>query len=435
MKKTEICSLIINSIREFIFSPDRLEAHRNPRFFIRKRKLSMLNVILFLLHAGKGALETSISSVRNLLSDITAFPKKISKQAISHARQGISFALFLELFKMSTDLFYSHIECRKDWHGYHLFAIDGSKIELPNSRSNFDHFGEMFEHHSPERKYTQALASVVYDVLDDFIIHATFSRFLASERSEAIKHMKELEELGIYEDSVIIFDRGYYSETLFRYCVKHGHTCLMRLKESYCISKKAALAGKGGTYEYIDILKGDPSEGTEDVKIRVIAVTLDTGETEYLATNLFDEKITTEMFRDLYFMRWPVESKYFELKNILHLEEFSGATPNSVMQEFYITLLYSNLASLIKADADIEIQSRCSSANKYRYQSNRTFIIGQFRIHLLEMISGFRELDYLLDIFEDACSTRSQIKEGRKFKRNMKKIKKRNHFKNRKSAF
>lgn len=435
MKKTEICSLIINSIKEFIFSPDILEAYRAPKFFVRKRKLSMLNVILFLLHAGKGALETSITSVRDLLCDITDFPKTISKQAISHARQGICFSLFYELFNMSTDLFYSHLEHRKDWYGYHLFAIDGSKIELPNSKSNFDHFGEMFEHHNPERKFTQALASIVYDVLDDFIIHATFSRFLASERSEAVKHMMELEELGIYEDSVIIFDRGYYSETLFRYCVKHGHLCLMRLKQNYCISRKVASAGKGGAYEHIDVLKGDPTEGTEDIKIRVIAVKLSTGEIEYLATNLFDEKITTEMFRELYFKRWPVETKYFELKNILHLEEFSGATPNSAMQEFYITLLYSNLASMIKADADAEIQSRCRSTNKYRYQANRTFIIGQFRMHLLEMISGFRELDYLLVIFEDACHTRSQIKEGRKFKRDMRKLKNRKHFRNRKLAF
>ena len=105
------------------------------------------------------------------------------------------------------------------------------------------------------------------------------------------------------------------------------------------------------------------------------------------------------------------------------------------MQEFYITLLYSNLASMIKADADAEIQSRCRSTNKYRYQANRTFIIGQFRMHLLEMISGFRELDYLLVIFEDACHTRSQIKEGRKFKRDMRKLKNRKHFRNRKLAF
>ena len=40
------------------------------------------------------------------------------------------------------------------------------------------------------------------------------------------------------------------------------------------------------------------------------------------------------MFRELYFYRWPVETKYKELKSRLAIEEFSGATTTSVLQEF-----------------------------------------------------------------------------------------------------
>ena len=98
----------------------------------------------------------------------------------------------------------------------------------------------MFGYPDPSRRFTMELASVVYDVLDDYIIHASFHHYLASERSAAIEHLKSLETLNIYENSVVIFDRGYYSEKLFRYCVEHGHTCLMRLKENYNISKKCS---------------------------------------------------------------------------------------------------------------------------------------------------------------------------------------------------
>jgi len=49
-----------------------------------------------------------------------------------------------------------------------------------------------------------------------------------------------------------------------------------------------------------------------------------------------------------YFYRWPVETKYKELKSRLAIEEFSGATTTSVLQEFYINVLLSNLSSLIK---------------------------------------------------------------------------------------
>ena len=70
----------------------------------------------------------------------------------------------------------------------------------------------------------------VYDVLDDYIVHASFQRYLASERSAALEHLHNLEDLNIYQNSVVIFDRGYYSEDMFRYCVEHQHLCLMRLK-------------------------------------------------------------------------------------------------------------------------------------------------------------------------------------------------------------
>ena len=37
------------------------------------------------------------------------------------------------------------------------------------------------------------------------------------------------------------------------------------------------------------------------------------------------------------------------------MKEFSGATPVSVEQEFYINMLYSNLCAIVKNDADEKI--------------------------------------------------------------------------------
>ena len=98
----------------------------------------------------------------------------ISKQALSKARQFINPALFKELYYLSVDLFYKQLPSRKLWNGYHLFAIDGSKIEFPNSKSNFKFFGEMIGYPDPSRRFTMGLGSIVYDVLDDYIVHASF---------------------------------------------------------------------------------------------------------------------------------------------------------------------------------------------------------------------------------------------------------------------
>lgn len=285
----------------------------------------------------------------------------------------------------------------------------------------------MFGYPDPSRRFTMGLASMVYDVLDDYIVHASFHRYLASERAAAIQHLNILEELDIYKNSVVIFDRGYYSEDLFRHCVQNGHTCLMRLKDKINLSKKC----KGDS---IQILPGNVKCNTSDIKVRVIEVTLDDGSKEYLATNLFDTSITQEMFRELYFFRWPVELKYKELKSRLNIEEFNGATTISIFQEFYINMLLSNIASLIKNEADLAIESISKTSNKYRYQANRTFIIGKILKLLPKIICNMLSLDYIDVLYKEALRNKSQIIPGRKYKRKRNIAMGRTHFRNKKST-
>ena len=426
MNRIDICKNIIQSIKEYITTPGKLEPHRAKNHFVRKRKLSLFQVIMYLLYTSKASMFQNLSRIREDLGNLD-FPD-ISKQALSKARQFINPALFKELYYLSVDLFYKQLPSRKLWNGYHLFVIDGSKIELPNSKSNFEFFGEMFGYPDPNRRFTMGLGSIVYDVLDDYIVHASFQRYLASERSAALEHLHNLEDLNIYQNSVVIFDRGYYSEDMFRYCVEHQHLCLMRLKQNYNIAKKCS-------GDIITVLPGNEKDRTEDTKIRVIEVILNDGTKEYLATNLFDSHISQQMFRELYFYRWPVETKYKELKSRLAIEEFSGATTTSVLQEFYINVLLSNLSSLIKNQVDEEIQITAKSTNKYRYQANRAFIIGRIKTIVPKILCNLFNLSAIDRLYKESLRCRSQIMPGRTFRRKKNKAIGRTHFNNKKVAF
>ena len=421
MNRIDICKNIIQSIKEYITTPGKLEPHRAKNHFVRKRKLSLFQVIMYLLYTSKASMLQNLSRIREDLGNLD-FPD-ISKQALSKARQFINPALFKELYYLSVDLFYKQLPSRKFWNGYHLFAIDGSKIELPNSKSNFEFFGEMFGYPDPNRRFTMGLGSIVYDVLDDYIVHASFQRYLASERSAALEHLHNLEDLNIYQNSVVIFDRGYYSEDMFRYCVEHQHLCLMRLKQNYNIAKKCS-------GDIITVLPGNEKDRTEDTKIRVIEVILNDGTKEYLATNLFDSHISQQMFRELYFYRWPVETKYKELKSRLAIEEFSGATTTSVLQEFYINVLLSNLSSLIKNQVDEEIQITAKSTNKYRYQANRAFIIGRIKTIVPKILCNLFDLSVIDRLYKESLRCRSQIMPERTFRRKKNKAIGRTHFNN-----
>lgn len=426
MNRIDICKNIIQSIKEYITTPGKLEPHRAKNHFVRKRKFSLFQVIMYLLYTSKASMFQNLSRIREDLGNLD-FPD-ISKQALSKARQFINPALFKELYYLSVDLFYKQLPSRKLWNGYHLFAIDGSKIELPNSKSNFEFFGEMFGYPDPNRRFTMGLGSIVYDVLDDYIVHASFQRYLASERSAALEHLHNLEDLNIYQNSVVIFDRGYYSEDMFRYCVEHQHLCLMRLKQNYNIAKKCS-------GDIITVLPGNEKDRTEDTKIRVIEVILNDGTKEYLATNLFDSHISQQMFRELYFYRWPVETKYKELKSRLAIEEFSGATTTSVLQEFYINVLLSNLSSLIKNQVDEEIQITAKSTNKYRYQANRAFIIGRIKTIVPKILCNLFDLSVIDRLYKESLRCRSQIMPERTFRRKKNKAIGRTHFNNKKVAF
>ena len=225
MNRTNICKNIVQSIKDYITDQAKLEPHRVEKHFVRRRKLSLLQVIIYLFFSSKASMFQNLSQIRKGLGTLS-FPD-VSKQALSKARQFINPSLFKELYYLSVeyygaaggskspgiiisvDLFYSQIPSRKLWQGYHLFAVDGSRIELSNSKSTFDFFGEMSSHPNPNRRYTMGLASIIYDVLDDYILHASIHKFLSSERAAALEHLKVLEDMGLYNNSIIIFDRGY----------------------------------------------------------------------------------------------------------------------------------------------------------------------------------------------------------------------------------
>ena len=63
-------------------------------------------------------------------------------------------------------------------------------------------------------------------------------------------------------------------------------------------------------------------ENAEPLIVRVVRFRLPDGQYEYLVTNLLDRSYKVEMFRELYFMRWPVETKYKQIKSRFQLEFF-----------------------------------------------------------------------------------------------------------------
>lgn len=153
---------------------------------------------MYLLYSTKQAIHQNISRVIDLES--LDFPD-VSKQAVSRARQGIKPSLFQELFDITVDMFTQSSVSLKLWRGKErVFAIDGSKIQVPNSSSNFEKFGEMFSKLNPDKHWSMALASVIYDVTNDYICHG-LSISVSEELLENVtKQQNRQDSSGISQD-------------------------------------------------------------------------------------------------------------------------------------------------------------------------------------------------------------------------------------------
>ena len=72
---------------------------------------------------------------------------------------------------------------------------------------------------------------------------------------------------------------------------------------------------------------------------------------------------------------------------------------------------------------------------KYRYQANRSFIIGQLKYRFARYIGSQIDINTFEDLISLAYKNRSQIQPGRSFKRKKNKAIGRTHFRNKKVAF
>ena len=64
MNRIDICKNIIQSIKEYITNPEKLEPHRAKNHFVRKRKLSLFQVIMYLLYTSKASMFQNLSRIR-----------------------------------------------------------------------------------------------------------------------------------------------------------------------------------------------------------------------------------------------------------------------------------------------------------------------------------------------------------------------------------
>lgn len=293
--------------------------------------------------------------------------KPITKQAFSKSRQNISPDAFKYLFHMTGEMALEDDEIKR-YNGYRIFAIDGTELQIPKTKETVKIFTQNRGSTSP-----RARASTLCDVISGYIIHANIEDTTVDERTLALEHLEYFNNYNQTKD-IIIFDRGYPSKNLIKYLNDNHISFLMRMQKSF-------------NKEIDTTDKQDFCVDIASYKTRVVKVILDGGETETLITNLSKTAFAYSKFKDLYRLRWGIETKYNTLKNKLEAETFSGRTVVAILQDFYATLYLCNVVSAIKAETDGIISSKTKDSSlKYEYKTNENILIGKLRNKLILII-------------------------------------------------
>lgn len=407
MSLKSIVSTVCSKIHDLLISNEFIDKYKvHPQDFTRNRKLNFFDTTMLVFNkTGK--------SVRSDIRDLLCNGKKnidyYSVQAFSKGRRRIKPDAFKELSRTSAITFYQKAKLEK-FKGYRVSAVDGSKISLPYHKDSVVEFGIQ----KSSGNQIQSLSSGLYDVLNEIVIDSTLGPFDASELDFAKDHIEYLASIS-HDKELIIFDRGYPSAKLIDTIEKNQFKYLMRCNTTFIEGIKKLASSNDCIVDYTF------KKAKIRHKIRFIKLTLESGNEEYLVTNIYDQSFTVSDFKELYHFRWEIETNYDIVKNKLEVENFSGVTPDCIKQDFYATMLLKNLASMMVYDCKDNIEkAHNSSENKYTYKANMSCVISlidDYIIRLFYSISNRSRNILLSNIYRNIIHAVIPVRPGRSYLR------------------
>ena len=411
MTENNILLSIFTKIHNLIYSESFFaEAKTKASYFSRpsRCKLTFQMLVLFLLTAAKKSIQVEMNL---FLSEVNAMCLSYSKQAFSKRRNCVKWEAIQKIFQEATIHFYKMANY-ETFHGYLLAAVDGSRLNLPDSEELRASFGEQVTGHAPQN---QALASCAFDVLNEMYLDAIMAPCKASERKLAMQHIENIKKYA-FEKVLYIFDRGYPSSELIQTVLDSNNYYLFRCDKSFVRSMK--LCGEDCTVRHRFVKQQN------EMELRVIRFMLNETTEEILVTNIPESELSLTDMKELYHLRWGIESSYNCAKNVINIEDFSGISEMAVRQDFYAAMFLYNLGSIhIFEQKPTFDAAHNSKNNSYKYKQDRAVTIGILKPAVTKMIltdSPILKNMILMRIAQQTTKSTTRIEPGRKFRRRVK---------------
>ncbi|MGA9767456.1 MAG: IS4 family transposase [Blastocatellia bacterium] len=412
---------MIKHLQQELFSTTTRELFRQrPQDFTRIRALTFARVALLILRGHKLSLQNALNKFFTALGEVFKVP---SSSAYSHARLKLKPELFAHLNSISCSDFYQlyHSDSAvKLWHGHRLLAADGTYLNLPDTaETRAEYTLQVNQHEGGE--CVQALCCLLYDLRNDLGLVGVLS-----PRQGESKQLLEKLWPDTKEGDVLVLDRAYADYCVFAYAIKQKREVLVRLPrgrfkacegfwQSESQEEEILLQAPRSARAFVE-----KHELAKQIRVRLVRVELDGGETEVLATTMIDkEKYPAWEMKQVYGWRWREETFFDRFKNIFEVERFSGTSVQAIKQDFQGTMFLATLESILIKSAQEEMDEESKKRERKGVAKvNRAVSYVAMVDRVVELLMWKREVEEVLEELHHLFQTNpTRIREGRREER------------------
>ena len=176
------------------------------------------------------------------------------------------------------------------------------------------------------------------------------------------------------ENVILVADRGYENYNIFAHAIEKGWKFAIRVKDknsngiasglnlppndefdidiTQIFSRKNTKTTKNAGYKWMPVNQvfdylPRKSDKTYELSFRIIRFPIGSNSYEIIITNLDRNIFDVEKIKEIYHLRWGIETSFRELKYAIGLTSFHARKPDFIKQEIYARLLLYNYCELI----------------------------------------------------------------------------------------
>ena len=352
---TKIKQKLIHIIKKMSGNPK--DFVQNPeKDFTRHRKLSFECMINFILAMNGNSLYTELMTYFNY--DVTT----ASTSAFIQQRSKIRPDAFKHLFQQFTASYDQY----KYFRGYRLLAIDGSTFNIAHHPDDEKTY---IKSSTAKKGYNSLHLNTLYDLMNRLYIDAQIQPIRELNERQALIEM--VGNSPLKDPVILVADRGYESYNTFAHIQERGWKYVIRVKDIKSKSMISSLSlphtdefdetihltltpkqtneVKANPHRYkflpqnvrFDYFKLKQTDYYE-LSFRVVRFKLTEDTYETLITHLNQEEFSKEALKELYEMRWGIETAFRELKYAICLIHLHAKKSSFIEKELFAKLTMYN---------------------------------------------------------------------------------------------